>query len=104
MPINIDELSFSELKVLGARVEQRKRQLLLQRRDEVRRRLAAEAKQAGYTIAELFPAITAPAQGGAVYANPANLFQTWKGRGKRPRWLVEALAAGRSLDDLRIDR
>lgn len=104
MPINIDNLSFSELKVLGALVEQRKRQLLVERRDEVRRRLIAEARQEGFTIAELFPAVTAPANGGAVYANPANPFQTWQGRGKRPRWLVTALESGRTLDDLRIDR
>lgn len=26
---------------------------------------------------------------------------TWSGRGRRPRWVTEALAAGKSLDDLR---
>lgn len=28
--------------------------------------------------------------------------ETWAGRGKRPRWLVSALAAGRSLEDFAV--
>jgi DNA-binding protein H-NS len=28
--------------------------------------------------------------------------QTWSGRGLKPKWLVAALAAGRSLDEFRI--
>lgn len=28
--------------------------------------------------------------------------KTWTGRGKRPAWFVEALAAGRTVDDLLI--
>lgn len=36
---------------------------------------------------------------GAVYSNGAGL--TWSGRGRRPAWVNEALAAGKSLDDLR---
>lgn len=27
---------------------------------------------------------------------------TWTGRGRKPRWLSDALAAGRSLDDFRV--
>ncbi len=30
--------------------------------------------------------------------------KTWTGRGKRPRWFVEALAAGRSADDLLLNK
>lgn len=26
--------------------------------------------------------------------------QTWSGRGRKPRWVVEALAAGKTLEDL----
>ncbi|MHB1944288.1 MAG: H-NS histone family protein [Metallibacterium sp.] len=34
------------------------------------------------------------------YRNPANKEQTWAGRGKRPRWFHEALAAGKKEKDL----
>ncbi len=37
------------------------------------------------------------------YSNPLAPSQKWSGRGKRPRWVIAALAAGRSLDDLRIE-
>ncbi|MFN3843791.1 MAG: H-NS family nucleoid-associated regulatory protein [Rehaibacterium terrae] len=104
MAIDIDHLSFSELKALGARVEQRKRQLLIERRDAVRRQLIAAAKAEGYTIQELFDLGSLRKVSQATYANPANPFQTWGGRGKRPRWLVNALASGKTLDDLRVER
>ncbi|HNT40052.1 MAG TPA: H-NS histone family protein [Rubrivivax sp.] len=29
---------------------------------------------------------------------------TWAGRGKRPQWLRDALEAGRTLDEFRVDR
>lgn len=37
----------------------------------------------------------------AVYRNPNNAKETWAGRGKRPKWVVEALAAGQSLESLK---
>jgi DNA-binding protein H-NS len=37
------------------------------------------------------------------YSNPLAPSQKWSGRGKRPRWVIAALAAGQRLDDLRIE-
>lgn len=36
------------------------------------------------------------------YFNPQSPSKTWSGRGKQPRWLVEALKSGHKLDDFRI--
>jgi DNA-binding protein H-NS len=36
------------------------------------------------------------------YQNPAVPAETWSGRGKRPRWLVSALKAGRAIEDFKI--
>ncbi|MDN5802287.1 MAG: H-NS histone family protein, partial [Psychrobacter sp.] len=36
------------------------------------------------------------------YRNTDNDEETWTGRGRKPTWLVEALAAGRSLEDFAI--
>jgi DNA-binding protein H-NS len=36
------------------------------------------------------------------YRNPAKPFETWAGRGKRPRWLTAELRSGKKLDDFRI--
>lgn len=40
---------------------------------------------------------------GPFYRNPDHPTQVWSGRGLRPRWLVFQLAAGRKLDEFRID-
>ena len=36
------------------------------------------------------------------YRNPADPEQTWTGRGKRPRWLQQALSEGAELEDFAI--
>ncbi len=38
----------------------------------------------------------------ARYVNPENGDQTWTGRGRKPKWVVQYLADGNSLDDLEI--
>lgn len=36
------------------------------------------------------------------FRNPNSPNQTWSGRGKKPRWLREQLAAGRAVDEFKI--
>ena len=36
------------------------------------------------------------------YAHPENPSITWSGRGRKPKWFEEALADGKSEDDLKI--
>jgi len=38
----------------------------------------------------------------AKYRHPTNPSLTWTGRGKRPAWVAEALASGKSLEDLAV--
>jgi len=38
------------------------------------------------------------------FRNPDNPAELWSGRGRKPKWVEEKLAAGRQLDDLRISR
>jgi len=37
------------------------------------------------------------------YSNPLAPSQTWSGRGKRPKWVIAALAAGQELEELKIE-
>ena len=39
-------------------------------------------------------------EGNPKYRNPDDPSQTWSGRGRRPRWVTQALEGGRTLDDL----
>ncbi len=43
-------------------------------------------------------------QGGPAYRNPCNSAETWTGRGRKPKWLREALAHGAHLEDLTINK
>ena len=36
------------------------------------------------------------------YRNPGNPAETWSGRGRKPRWVEEQVAAGRGLSDLLV--
>ena len=38
------------------------------------------------------------------FANPDEPSQVWAGRGKRPRWVIEKLAAGLAIEDLSVGR
>jgi DNA-binding protein H-NS len=67
-------------------------------------------KEHGISLAELFPETGKDRSqlkekrtrvGPKVkYRNPANFSQTWSGTGRKPAWLVEALASGKTLEDL----
>ena len=36
------------------------------------------------------------------YRNPYNPKQTWTGKGKRPQWFLDAIAEGKSSEDLSV--
>mgnify|MGYP000063478571 FL=1 len=68
------------------------------------------AREAGVSVADLMtqavgkaakPVSTRPPVA-AKYRNSADASQTWTGRGKRPRWLADAIAAGAALDSFLI--
>ena len=71
------------------------------------------ARSHGFSLADLAETMSAAGKGRrgsrsdkpaseAKYRNPENAEQTWSGRGRRPRWVHEAEAAGRSLQDMLI--
>ena len=70
----------------------------------LRYHLEAQARAAGFDISDLFPKLrskpvsTAPSSG-ARYRNPSDPNESCGGLGKRPTWLRDALAAGKSLAD-----
>lgn len=38
------------------------------------------------------------------FQNPHNPTETWSGRGKQPRWIIQHLKSGKKLDELRIKK
>lgn len=106
MAIELDKLGFSELDALAAQVEKQKSKLRRERRDAVRRKLINIARDEGYSIDELFGGKKGSGRkAGKVppkYRDPSDASQTWSGRGKRPRWFVDAINSGKTESDLLI--
>ena len=122
MPIDINTLSAKELESLINQAKKRK--TTLNKRKPVSvvcKKLVQQAKNEGYTIAELFgtgaAAVREPRAPGKSaakktrkplgkvapkYRNPANPTETWSGRGKQPRWLAAYTGNGRSADEFLI--
>ncbi|MBE2276586.1 MAG: H-NS histone family protein [Rhodobacteraceae bacterium] len=104
MNFDLKSLSLKELKDLQSQVareisgyEERQKRLAIETLEE-------KAREMGFSLAELTG--MAPTRKKttttAKYANPANPADTWSGRGRKPRWYTEALAAGKSDDDMRV--
>lgn len=102
--IDLNSYSLAELKKLQRDVakaidsfEERERRAALAEVEEV-------ARQRGFSLAQLLGEGTVKPRKTIApkYANPADPSQTWTGRGRKPSWVIEALDAGKSLDDLAI--
>lgn len=103
--MDLENLSLDELKQLQDEVavaifnyEKRKKAEALAAAEEA-------ARAAGFSLKELLGEAKlskSRAKAAAKYANPADASQTWTGRGRKPKWVVELLASGKSLDDVAI--
>jgi len=63
------------------------------------------ARAAGFSLKELLSderLAKGKTKAAPKYANPADPTQTWTGRGRKPKWVEELLASGKSLDDAAI--
>jgi DNA-binding protein H-NS len=104
MTIDLNVLSLSELKNLKAQVEKAISTFESRKKKEALSQLEEKARELGFSLAELTgaTAVRKRAPAAAKFANPENASDTWSGRGRKPRWFVAALAAGKSPDDLSV--
>ena len=104
MHIELDALSLKELKDLRNQVEKAIQTFEDRKKAAALAELEEAAKKLGFSLAELTAASGAKKRKSVApkYANPANPAETWTGRGRRPRWVEQALASGKSLDALAI--
>ncbi|WP_060131837.1 H-NS family nucleoid-associated regulatory protein [Burkholderia stagnalis] len=61
-----------------------------------------EKRRAVHTAIEFVPNAEKVPKGEPRYRDPANPFNTWSGRGKRPDWLRAYLEQGAQLSDFEI--
>lgn len=104
--IDLDSLSRSELMKLRGDVDKAIASLADRERKKAIEAAERAAAEHGFSLAELtgvpIPAKRGKSKSPAKYRNPADPTQTWSGRGRKPRWIIEAAAAGRDLSDFEI--
>lgn len=108
MTTNIDDLGINELEELTKRaqalIEKKQRAKI----DDAYNQLLEIAQSVNMTLEELIEYGTTQAKTtekrsvAPRYINPNDSTQTWTGRGKQPRWVVDALAKGKKIEDLLI--
>ena len=96
-PLDLSGYDLAELKGLHFDIEQEIKRRTRAEHEAARERIHALAADAGIPLDALVGKGAAPR-----YRNPADSGQTWTGRGRQPRWIAEALASGRSLDEFKI--
>ena len=89
----IDNMSFSELAALEARIGKLKTEKQGAERAELKAKLTAMAKAAGFEISELFGDGRRRGKGSVAANTRDKNGNTWTGRGRPPRWLTAALKA-----------
>jgi len=103
--IGLADMSLKELRQLQKEVDS----AITDYKDREKRKAVAEveafARERGVNPADLTAFLGRKVKksiGAPKYANPADPSQTWTGRGRKPAWVIEALAADKSLDELAI--
>jgi len=102
----LDSMDLNELKALKKQLDRAIESFETHRRKTALEALEAVAKEQGFSLAELTGAVgNAPKsreRSAPKFANPHDPGEAWSGRGRKPRWYVEAIEAGKTPEDLAI--
>src|SRR4051794_36428517 len=101
--IDLSKLSLDELQALARDIETEIVTRRAAEKERVLHQMRELAASIGMTPEELLRGGRGAGAAVAVavkYRHPDNPGLTWSGRGKRPTWVSEALASGKTLDDL----
>ena len=109
---DLSKYNLSELKQLQVDIEKEIKGRQQSEVKKAREQILSIAQTLGVSVEDLLADSKKKSKSGAAdartekvraqYRNPADSEQTWTGRGRQPKWVVEALAQGKKLDDFRI--
>ncbi|MBP0483635.1 H-NS family nucleoid-associated regulatory protein [Sagittula salina] len=103
MSIDLAGMSKEELERLISDASKALKTVDARKKAQARRAAEEVAKEHGFSLSEILDGGTdGGPKGVPKYANPSNPDQTWTGRGRKPNWLIEALEAGKSMEELSI--
>lgn len=101
--VDLSKLSIEEMEILAKDIETEITNRRQAERERVLEQMRELAASIGTTPEDLFRRTGRVVEKAVVavkYRHPNNPSQTWTGRGKRPQWVTDALASGKTLDDL----
>ena len=101
---NINNMPLKELKELQAQVTRAIATYEDRKKKEALAELHEFARTKGFDLEELTgtSVVRRRAPASPKYANPANKSDTWSGRGRKPRWFIEALNSGKQPEDMSV--
>ncbi|QXT40447.1 H-NS family nucleoid-associated regulatory protein [Gymnodinialimonas ceratoperidinii] len=105
MAASLEKMSLEELQAHQREVEATIKGYEKKRKADCLAELKAVAKKHGFSLDDFTGGKSSSKSGPkgvAKYANPADLSQTWTGRGRQPNWIKDALASGKSLEEFAI--
>ena len=104
MDMDLHKMSLKDLRELQTQVGKAITGFEERRKKDALAELEDKAKAMGFTLSDLMAATQTKKRAAAVpkYANPANRSDTWSGRGRKPRWFVAALDAGKEPESMEV--
>ena len=102
--MDLSNLPVADLRNLQESIRQELKKREQQDVDKARAQILAIAQSVGVPLKDLMAA-SVRAKTGTVavqYRNPNDAAQQWTGRGRQPKWIKEWMAAGKSLDSVRV--
>ncbi len=103
--MDLSKFNSSELQQLKKDIDKELKRRHKQDVKEAQKELKNVAERYGLTLQDLLGS-TGPKAGkpgaGARYRHPDDPNKGWSGRGRKPAWIKEWEAKGRSLDDLKV--
>ena len=101
--IDLENLNVDELRAITENAQQLIAKKQHQRLYDAYMQFEKIAEDSNATIEEILKAGEKLEKKRSIkYRNTDDHSETWTGRGRKPTWLVEALAAGRSIEDFAI--
>lgn len=101
--IDLDNLNVDELRAITENAQQLIAKKQHQRLYDAYTQFEKIAEESNSTIEEILKAGEKLEKKRSIkYRNSENNQETWTGRGRKPTWLVDALAAGKDLEDFAV--
>ena len=102
MELELEKMSLRDLRDLRNKLDRAISTYEDRRKREALVAVESAAREFGFSLADLANAKPGRAKVAPKYANPHDPESTWTGRGRKPRWVQEALDGGKKLEELEI--